>query len=99
MTSFVFKSLMIAGAFLFFGGHLPLTDGRAGALPGFACEADPVTCRLGTSAFRRGQRAVLLAPCGQRSPRLPAPARQPSGPAFRRGIARPDAHAALSAPM
>lgn len=27
MTRFVFKSLIIAGAFLFFGGHLPLPEG------------------------------------------------------------------------
>ncbi|MFN4355030.1 hypothetical protein [Parvibaculum sp.] len=33
MTRFVFKSLMIAGAFLFFGGHLPMPEGRAGGTP------------------------------------------------------------------
>ena len=30
MTRFVFKSLIIAGAFMFFGGHLPMPEGRMG---------------------------------------------------------------------
>ena len=33
MTRFVFKSLIIAGAFLFFGGHLPMPEVRAGGTP------------------------------------------------------------------
>lgn len=33
MTRFVFKSLIVAGAFLFFGGHLPLPEGRTGGTP------------------------------------------------------------------
>lgn len=33
MTRFVFKSLIVAGAFLFFGGHLPLPEGRPGGTP------------------------------------------------------------------
>ena len=33
MTRFVFKSLIVAGAFLFFGGHLPLPEGRIGGTP------------------------------------------------------------------
>lgn len=72
MTSFVFKSLMIAGAFLFFGGHLPLTDGRAGALPGFACEADLGTCRVGETEFALGERSDLLSSIVNRSRGMPA---------------------------
>ena len=30
MTRFVFKSLIIAGAFMFFGGYLPMPEGRMG---------------------------------------------------------------------
>lgn len=33
MTRFVFKSLIVAGAFLFFGGHLPLPEGRPEGTP------------------------------------------------------------------
>ena len=66
MTSFVFKSLMIAGAFFYFGGHLPL-DGRAGALPGFACEADLGTCRLGETEFALGERSDFFASLVERS--------------------------------
>ena len=33
MTRFVFKSLIIAGAFLFFGGYLPMPESRAGGTP------------------------------------------------------------------
>lgn len=61
MTSFVFKSLLIAGAFFFLGGHLPFTDGRAGALPRFACEADLGTCRLGKTEFALGERSEFFA--------------------------------------
>lgn len=33
MTRFVFNSLIVAGAFLFFGGHIPMPEGRAGGTP------------------------------------------------------------------
>ena len=49
MTRFVFKSLMIAGAFLFFGGHLPLPEGRPGEAPAAALRmslADPALIDL-----------------------------------------------------
>jgi hypothetical protein len=67
MTSFVFKSLMLAGAFLFFGGHLPMPEGRAGALPGFGCEADLGTCRLGEAEIAVGDRSPLLASLAERA--------------------------------
>lgn len=60
MTSFVFKSLLIAGAFVFFGGHAPL-PGAAFAIPKFTCEADLGSCRLGDASFELGDRSPLLA--------------------------------------
>ncbi|MEQ8267909.1 MAG: hypothetical protein RH982_11975 [Parvibaculum sp.] len=60
MTSFVFKSLLIAGAFVFFGGHAPL-PGAALAMPQLACEADLGSCRLGDTPFELGDRSPLLA--------------------------------------
>lgn len=60
MTSFVFKSLLIAGAFVFFGGHAPL-PGTAFAMPQFTCESDFGSCRLGDTSFELGGRSPLLA--------------------------------------
>ena len=71
MTSFVFKSLMLAGAFLVFGGHLPMPEGRAGALPGFGCEADLGTCRLGEAEIAVGDRSALFASLAERAKRQP----------------------------
>ncbi|MEX0838636.1 MAG: hypothetical protein WD034_03815 [Parvibaculum sp.] len=62
MTQLVFRSLIALGAFLFFGGHLPLpADGRALAAPRLACDADLATCRLGHTEFELGARSPLLA--------------------------------------
>lgn len=62
MTRFVFKSLMIAGAFFYFGGHMPLDgDGGAFALPQVSCEADFASCRIGEREVAFGDRSALLA--------------------------------------
>lgn len=62
MTRFVFKSLMIAGAFFAFGGHVPLNgDGGAFALPQVSCEADFASCRIGEREVALGGRSPLLA--------------------------------------
>lgn len=62
MTRFVFKLLMIAGAFLAFGGHMPLDgDGGAFALPQVSCEADFASCRIGDRDVALGERSALLA--------------------------------------
>ncbi|PKQ09372.1 MAG: hypothetical protein CVT73_02945 [Alphaproteobacteria bacterium HGW-Alphaproteobacteria-12] len=73
MTSFVFKSLLIAGAFVFFGGHLPLGgDSVAGAMPRLACDADLDTCRLGGTSFAVGARSSLLSTLAVKSRGTPA---------------------------
>lgn len=38
-----------------------MPEGRAGALPGFACEADLGTCRLGEVEFAFAERSHLFA--------------------------------------
>ncbi|MDP2125656.1 MAG: hypothetical protein Q8J92_14875 [Parvibaculum sp.] len=61
MIQFVFKSLIVLGAFLFFGGYMPLPgDDRTLALPSLVCEADLGVCRLGGSEFELGARSPLL---------------------------------------
>lgn len=62
MTRLVFKLLMIAGAFFYFGGHMPLDgDGSAFALPQVSCEADFASCRIGEREVALGDRSPLLA--------------------------------------
>ena len=62
MTRFVFKSLIVAGAFLYFGGHMPLSEnGGALALPQVSCEADFASCRVGGHEIALGERSPLLA--------------------------------------
>ncbi|MDZ4380309.1 MAG: hypothetical protein U0942_03105 [Parvibaculum sp.] len=62
MTRLVFKLLMIAGAFFYFGGHMPLDgDGSAFALPQVSCEADFASCRIGEREVALGDRSTLLA--------------------------------------
>ncbi|MCF8470127.1 MAG: hypothetical protein K9G30_05035 [Parvibaculum sp.] len=73
MTSFVFKSLLIAGAFVFFGGYLPLAgDSVAGTMPRLACDADLDTCRLGGLSFAVGARSSLLSKLAVNSRATPA---------------------------
>ncbi len=67
MTKFVFKSLMIAGAFLFFGGHAPLPGEARLTLPQFACEADLGSCRLGQTDIALGERSPLFAALAARA--------------------------------
>ncbi|ABS64238.1 hypothetical protein Plav_2630 [Parvibaculum lavamentivorans DS-1] len=82
MTKFVFKSLMIAGAFLFFGGHLPLPGDAELAVPQFACEADLGSCRLGETEVALGDRSPLMAALAARAHGNPAED-------FRRSLADP----------
>jgi hypothetical protein len=72
MTRFVFKSLMIAGAFFAFGGHMPLDgDGGAFALPQVSCEADFASCRIGEREVALGDRSPLLAEIAAKAKRAP----------------------------
>lgn len=65
MTSFVFKSLLIAGAFAFFGGHVPLP--AEAHMPRLTCTDDLGSCRLGDTVFAVGERSPLLAALARQS--------------------------------
>jgi len=61
MMQFIFRSLIVVGAFLFFGGYIGLPgDSRAFAVPQLACDADLAGCRLGDMHFDVGSRSPLL---------------------------------------
>ena len=61
MIQFAFKSLIVAGAFLFFGGYMPLpNDDRALAMPRLVCAADLGTCWLGGAEIEIATRSPLL---------------------------------------
>lgn len=61
MMQFIFKSLIVLGAFLFFGGYLPLPgDDRSLAVPSLVCDSDLGVCRLGEAEFELGARSPLL---------------------------------------
>lgn len=73
MTSFVFKSLIVAGAVVFFGGHTSLEGPGGGAfiLPQVSCEADFASCRIGERDFAVGERSPLLAEIAARAKGTP----------------------------
>lgn len=61
MIQFAFKSLIVAGAFLFFGGYLPLpNDDRTLSMPRLVCAADLGTCWLGGAEIEIATRSPLL---------------------------------------
>jgi len=72
MTSFVFKSLIVAGAFVFFGGQTSL-EGQGGAfvLPQVSCAADFASCRIGERDIALGERSPLLAEIAARAKGTP----------------------------
>ncbi len=72
MTSFVFKSLIVAGAFVFFGGQTSL-EGQGGAFvfPQVSCEADFASCRIGERKIALGERSPLLAEIAARAKGTP----------------------------
>lgn len=84
MTRLVFKSLIVAGAFLFFGGHMPLDAGNGSlALPQVSCEAGFASCRVGETEIALGDRSPLLAEMAARG-------RDASFEDLKRGLADPE---------
>lgn len=72
MTRFVFKSLIVAGAFFYFGGQVPFEgEGGALALPQVSCEADFASCRIGDKTIVLGDRSPLLAEIAARAKGTP----------------------------
>ena len=73
MMQFIFKSLIVLGAFLFFGGYLPLPgDDRSLAVPSLVCDSDLGVCRLGGAEFELGARSPLLTEIALKSRGNPA---------------------------
>ena len=69
----LFGSLLIAGAFVFFGGYFPLGgDSGAGTVPRLVCDADLDTCRLGGISFAVGTRSSFLSKLAAKSRGTPA---------------------------
>lgn len=84
MTRFVFKSLIVAGAVLAFGGHMPLdAEGGPFQLPQVSCEADFGTCEVGGREIALGDRSPLLAEMAAKGRGTPVED-------LKRGLADPD---------